>query len=79
MSLSELMYGPHVLVCVRVRGAFPPKKSGNTNKIGSGNEALRSVLATLIRSVLAMKLLDRFWQRIRSVWQRVDENTTKIR
>ena len=26
MSLSELMYGPHVLVCVRVRGAFQKKK-----------------------------------------------------
>ena len=29
MSLSELMYGPHVLVCVRVRGAFQKK---NNNK-----------------------------------------------
>ena len=26
MSLSEHMYGPHVLVCVRVRGAFQKKK-----------------------------------------------------
>jgi hypothetical protein len=26
LSLSESMYGPHVLVCVRARGAFPKKK-----------------------------------------------------
>ena len=27
MSLSDSMYGPHVLVCVRVRGAFQKKKN----------------------------------------------------
>ena len=26
MSLSDPTYGPHVLVCVRVRGAFQKKK-----------------------------------------------------
>ena len=25
MSLCDYMYGPHVLVCVRVRGAFKKK------------------------------------------------------
>ena len=29
MSLSDHMYGPHVLVCVRVRGAFQKKKKSN--------------------------------------------------
>ena len=27
MSLCESMYGPHVLVCVRVRGVFHKKKA----------------------------------------------------
>ena len=33
MSLSEHMYGPHVLVCVRVRGAFQKKKKKSDSTI----------------------------------------------
>ena len=35
MSLSDSTYGPHVLVCVRARGAFPKKKKKVIKQIPS--------------------------------------------
>ena len=37
MSLSEPTYGPHALVCVRVRGAFQKKKKKNLGTVVGGH------------------------------------------
>ena len=39
MSLSEQMYGPHVLVCVRARGAFQKKKKITITILGQSRMA----------------------------------------
>ena len=52
MYLSEPMYGPHVLVCVRVRDAFKKKKKKKKKESG----ALTTELSRRILSVLKYKV-----------------------
>ena len=53
MSLSDPTYAPHVLVCVRVRGAFPPPpKKKFTMESGSA----RIVSVAIFRDFLAALL-----------------------